>query len=533
MTEMIAVQVHCPFCNGIQSAQGSGEYVCEFCLQPFSLVAAQKEESRVVEEIKRWLDQKVGAGGMSSESVDVASRSFIFGQRMLPDLKRDVDRALEMLGGYGQHGLVRLPIAASSASKTANPLIASRSSILGLKDLRARLSSPQVSAFAAGDDQKTAVQALDRRLAEITYLSNVVEASSKGGAQGYAGAKRNLLSLLEDVAEALLSPGSDAPLRQYLAGLQARYRSLVELCSICETLTAGGFEASQLAERLGRVEDDLRAAAAQIKDSDHSPADSVPVAMGTAYEADGCRLLGRWLASYADLAPSGSISFDEFRAFAESLCRPQMSAEAKADLVDTWSQALAARTRRAPVPAYDDFSWLDPAIEASRAKKTFGFLGNEERVVDVQRFLLPVWLGSVSYSKSSGTVFKEGVEGKCLVIANACAPSTAGVTFIDPQSPMFDSLRTPRQLPAVDIALPQSARGETTAIVLQAARSRADLLNSQVKIESLAFVAAAFVTYESKAGRRTAAFTNGASLALDPGTATYIHAARKAAQILH
>jgi hypothetical protein len=533
MTEMIAVQVHCPLCHGINSASETGDYTCGFCGEPFSLVAAQKEESRVLEDIKRWLDQKVGSAGLGSENVDSASRSYIFGQRILPDLKRDVDRALETLGGYGQHGLMRLPIAASAAGKGVNPLISNRKTILDLKNLRARLASPQVTSFAASIDHKTAVESLDRRLAEISYLSNVVEASNKGGTQGYLGAKRNLLSLLEDIGQALVNPDSDASYRAYLGGLQARYRSLVELCSICELLTTGGFEATQLADRIGQAENDLRAAAVQIADSDYSPADSVPMSMGTKQEADGCRLLRRWLSAYGGLAPSGTMSFDEFRAAIESLGRPQLSPEGKAELMETWSEALAAHARRMALPAYDDFSWVDAAVEGTRGKKTFGFLGNEEQVVEIRRFLLPVWVGTVNYSKSEGRVFKEGVEHQCMAIADACSPSASSVTFLDEQSPMFASLRAPRHLPALDIALPQSLRSEMVAVLQQAARGRPDLLNSQVRIESLAFVAAALVTYDSKQGRRVVGFTNGRSLQIGAGTAAHIDSARRAVQQFH
>src|SRR5579862_4112865 len=100
-----ATQVHCPFCNAAHPVQGAGSYTCEFCLQPFSVQDAQREEARLLDEIKAWVEQRVGGAGPAS-GVDLASRAYIFQQKVLPDLRRDVDRALERLGGFGQFPLV-------------------------------------------------------------------------------------------------------------------------------------------------------------------------------------------------------------------------------------------------------------------------------------------------------------------------------------------------------------------------------------------------------------------------------------------
>ena len=128
---MKAVQVHCPFCNAAQAPRADGKNVCDFCLQPFTLVDATREEARLLEEIKDWLQQKVGAAGLAPGSVDVSSRSYIFQQRILPELRRDVNRSLEVVGGFGQVALVTPPT--GGVRREPNPLVDARREILGLK----------------------------------------------------------------------------------------------------------------------------------------------------------------------------------------------------------------------------------------------------------------------------------------------------------------------------------------------------------------------------------------------------------------
>ena len=54
---MQSVQVHCPFCNATAEPRSEGRYICDFCLQPFSVVDAQREESRLLQEIRAWVEQ--------------------------------------------------------------------------------------------------------------------------------------------------------------------------------------------------------------------------------------------------------------------------------------------------------------------------------------------------------------------------------------------------------------------------------------------------------------------------------------------
>src|SRR5437870_3690848 len=101
-----AVQLRCPFCNGAASGQPGETRVCEYCLQPFTIAQAQNEADRLRDEIKSWLDEKLGSStNVANSSADVSSRLFIFQQRVLPDLRRDVNRAMERVGSFGHHAL--------------------------------------------------------------------------------------------------------------------------------------------------------------------------------------------------------------------------------------------------------------------------------------------------------------------------------------------------------------------------------------------------------------------------------------------
>lgn len=535
MTNVTAIQIHCPFCNGAQTPSQDSQYVCEFCLQPFTVVQAQKEESRLMEEIKGWLEKKVGSAGLSPGSVDTSSRAFIFQQKVLPDLRRDVDRALESLGTYGQFALVPLPVATPGPSGIGpNPLVQARQEILKLKNLRARLASEQVTAFAIGDDDKTMIQTLDRRMADVVYLSNVADAANRRDAQGYATARRNLSSLLDEIGQSLALEGtSDLKLGGFLSGLKGRYQGLAEVCSICEEISGENeITGEPVADRLDAIRANLLNAAEVIEKSDYSPADSMPMVVGVRQEAAALMLLARWLRAYEILARKGGLSFTRFVAEANALYDDRTySPEAKADMVEGCSFVVRAIRGEVLVPVYDDLGWVDGWVEGSRAKKSFGMFGAEERVLSIEKFLLPVWVASVSFSRSAGKVFKQGVESKCLAVVDACGPSAGKVFFASSDTdPIAVALSSKRNLSSRSVALPTSTAGVAQTAFELAAKARPDLQNPRVQIRGLAFVPAATASLESKNGRRDLAGCLSGQIPIDPGVKAQVAVSRQALQ---
>jgi hypothetical protein len=525
-----AVQVHCPFCNGVQAVQADGNYTCDFCLQPFSIVQAQKEETRLLEEIRGWLDKRIGSAGAAASGVDASSRSYIFQQRILPDLRREVDRALEVVGSYGQFQLVPVPVPAPSPTgRGINPLVASRKDILALKNLRARLQSEYIRSFAIGEDDQAVVQSLDRRLAEIMGLSNVADAANRRDTNGYATARRNLGAVLTEIGESLgMETNPDPTFKPFLAALQERYKGLVELCRICEEVSSpNAVSGASLADRAEAIAATLRQAARAVEASQYSPADAMPVVISTQGEAVSAEYLARWLRTYDSLASKSLQPFPRFVGELSAVVHGgKHTAEAATELAEGCAWLVRVVRGEIAVPVYEDHSWGDGWVEGARAKKSLGVFGAEERVTYILHFMLPVWVADISFSKSTGAVFKEGVEAKCVGLVEATAPSAAKACFLhDRTSSLAQALDFPRVLSRRSVALPGSTAKAAEQALKLACSSRLDMLQAQIRLRGIAFLPAVYAYYESKKGNRALAACAGGQVPVEPGVHASIQSA--------
>src|SRR5206468_9710247 len=119
-------------------------------------------------------------------------------QRVLPDLRRDVDRAMERVGSFGHHALIEPPISVDAVrTRDMNPLIARRSEVLALRSLQSRLESQEVSVFVVDGSSRDAVEQMNRRSADLMHLSNVAESARRLDTAGYQSARKNLEALCE------------------------------------------------------------------------------------------------------------------------------------------------------------------------------------------------------------------------------------------------------------------------------------------------------------------------------------------------
>lgn len=500
------IQVNCPSCNAAQAQTGTGQYECEYCLQPFTAVDAQREESRLQDEIKAWIDQRIGAAGAAPGNVDAASRAFIFREKMLPDLRRDVDRTLELLGPYGQFPLVSVPVRTDApGTGVPNPLLAQRQQIIGFKGLRARLTSDNVKDFALGDGERASVQSLDRRVADALHLSNVVEAAARRDQSGYAAARRNLESLTKELGESLaVESRSDPSFTAYLGGLQTRYQALAELCRTCEELSATSYvDADSCGARLDQISGSLQDASKVIESSNYSPADSMPIVMGINAEVNACSLLSRWVSAYNKLGSRRQISFAQFMQQIDPLTLGgHIPADRQANLLEAFVTVTQAASGAVACTVVNDFTWTDSWAEGARKKKSLGLFGAEESLRHLQRFFVPVWVAAVRYSVSAGAVFASGQERQCVTVVDACAPTVDGVLVIKDQAhPLATAIAYPQQIGSMPVALPRSDRGTALSVMQQAVHSRPDFLNPVVEIRGLGFLAAAVASYQSSSGQ--------------------------------
>jgi len=520
----VASQVHCPFCNAAQPVQAAGAYTCEFCLQPFSVHDAQREEARLVDEIKAWVEQRVGPGG-SASGVDIASRAYIFQQKVLPDLRRDVDRSLERLGGYGQFPLVTVPVRAPvQQSYTPNPLVAYRREILSLKGLKARLGSEEVIAFATRDADKLAIRYMDRHLTSLVHLSNVAEAAASRTARGYAAARKNLEVMIEDVAQSLPTEGAqDRALGAFLYALQQRYQALAEICRICEEADSGNpIAGAPLAERAEAAAANLSVTAQHVEASNYAPADTMPVVVAIHQEAAAARALGRWLRAYDRIAGRSQVPFPVFVGDVDGLTGGgSVGPEAQAELLDAVAHVLNAARGIAGVPAVADFNWVGAWAEQARQKKSFGMFGVEEQLAHVEQFMSPFWVADISFSRKQGAVFASGQEQRAVAVVDACAPAPQHVVVLE-SAPLVNALESQASLAGVPVAMPRSSPSQASAVLMQALRGRPEYLNPRLRIRGLAFFGAAMATYTGGASPRTATACLNSLVSIDGFAATQI-----------
>lgn len=529
-----AIQVHCPYCNAAQAQNPGGNYECEFCLQPFTIVQAQSEESRLLEEIRTWMQDKVGGAAAGGGAVDASSRAYIFQQKMLPDLRRDVDRALELMGAYGQHPLVLPPVdVALSSPPMPNPLLSNRTQILGLKGLRARIGSPDVTSFAVTPDDQGAVGSLERRLSDFMHLSNVVEATARRTTAGYASARRNLETLIGeldgDIQRAVGQPGRP----EFLGALKNRYGSLAELCRINEQLCGQqGVSAPEISPRLEQISAHLEQTAQYVEGLTYDPAETMPVAIGIHQEAAGAGSLRSWLDAYGAIARSGQVPFpgfvEEMKAlYAHTAPEPSTLAQ----MLTNVAEVVRAARGEVAVLATDDFHWVDGWIESGREKKSLGLFGNEEQVAAVDRFMMPVWMADVTFSKSTGKVFAQGVEDREVALVDACAPNPGSVRFFTASSELVaGSFASPRAMPYSSVALPSSTQAAAVGSIQQAVAGRPELKNAQIHVRGLAYLPAAVVSYQSKRGEREAGACLGGKIPILSNARQNFHAAQQLMQ---
>lgn len=530
---MEVTQILCPSCHGAQTAATSGNHECEYCLVPFTVVDARREEQRQKTQDEGWLNQRLG-GSVGGAGVDAASRAFIFRQRLLPDLRRDVDRAMEGFTNYRQHALVLPPVPVPPPkTQSRNPLLDQRDTVLGLSGLRGRLGNDAILGFAMGQEDQAALQAMERRMADVVHLSNVADAGARRDEVGYAAARRNLEALIVELDESLAAETGDAALTGFLGALRSRYAAMAEFARVCESVCAENSVAgSELAGRLDVIAEQLAAAAGALQDSTYDATQTMPCVVGMQVEGAALRVFARWLRAYDVVTARSLTPFPEFLRDIEALCTGAATGpEAKADLLEATAEAIRTIRGERDVPVLTDFGWVGGWTEAGRAKKTWGLFGNEETVQGSVQFLAPVWVADVGFSAATGAVFKEGVEARVVAIVDACAPEPGRVTFLDgAQAPVADALAHPGRLAGGDVALPRSTAAAAAGAFTQAAKGRQNMLNARVQVRGLAWLPAAVVQFSSPKGERTAIACLGGAVTLTDAAVRQVQVTRQIVQ---
>ena len=379
----VAEQIRCPSCGGVQEMQAGEHYECRFCLAPFTYRHAQEAENRQIAEIKAWVEQRIGSQGQTGDGgIDASSRAYLFRTNLLPSLQTAHDRALEAAFGFEQFPL--LPSVRPSAADARNPLLQRRDEVLTLRELRARLASPDVQTFAVTEDDRCKIAALDNRLEEIVGLSNAAHAAMQGTSEGFAAARHNL--------EALLASGHlDADVADRYRAL-ARFASLMERALASRTLTGAALapEAEGIAEELTDV-------ATRLEHQDRAALGDSLAAIAARKEANRAAEFGRMLRSYDAIVRRADIGFVTFVEDTLAILGHAAADDGGGELFESCAGAFRALRGEVPARVHESFDWARPLAEGRRKGKWLrvfglGFLGLTEDISDLEEMFVPFWL---------------------------------------------------------------------------------------------------------------------------------------------
>ena len=440
---MNSTSLECPRCGGPPAhtpVDPSASIACPWCGARYERIGAEKALRELRNEIGLWLEKATGAaaGLGGADAVDVATRSFLFNDRILPGIRRDVRRELdEEIGDVLGSPILVPPVIGSLPGFGGEDavLVTQRERILGLRALRARLDAPEVAAFATSAADKLALARLAVEVDRTMLASNAAFALASSGIAASAGLVRtNLTHLRESAAETAIEtatdPGGAALLRAFDVRCVAAVSALDALMAQPPDLAALEACAARLEETanwlLTSESRDLRAALAST--GVHRDATAVRILVAIAREASriGLPALGVVEAMHA-LAP---------------WLQGATNAEDAIALVRQWTLLIAANRCGATLPVVTDTSWGRAAVEAARQ-------GNEQPgQIDV--VLAPFWAMPARHAKAEGFLFVSGkqYEGIAVVPASAAGDATVLLQAQEPMSALVQqAIATPSRPP--------------------------------------------------------------------------------------
>jgi len=472
----VTEEVRCPSCGGAQETGPGEHYECRFCLTPFTYRGAQEAQQRLVEEIRAWVEQRVGgSGGEGTGGIDASSRAYLFRRNLLPSLQTAHDRAMEATLGYQRFPL--LSGLRGNGATSGNPLDRERGELQPIKTLRARMASPDVGNFVMTDDDRATIRRLDMELQVVQGLSNVVSAVAEGTARGYAAARNSFEVLLE---EADLHPAT-----------ADRFRALAELAGMLErALDAQSLSGTAMAEEADRLAATLAEVAGRLGQVDNVGVETSLSSVAALKEAEHARDLARWLRAYDAVVRRVDLPFSAFVAEAAELLG--VRADDNADrVVESCAQVQRAVRGEVPVLVHDRFDWTAPLAEGERKGKWLamiglGFLGLTESVGSVEELYVPFWLLEAGGSR--------WLVDACQVTSEPVLRLDDGWRDVALGSPSV--LRRPLPVPAPGIGA--EAAEQRVRSALRSAGSH----NAEVSDARLALLPAARIEYERK-GRTT------------------------------
>ncbi len=514
---VVAKSLDCPACMAALPLDESWEeksvITCTYCGQAFALGTAEEEMERLRADIQMWISQLAGSTATSS-TVDEASRSYIFREKVFPRLRTACDRATEVYA-LSRHQplfnfplmdlLAKTPFSEALAMSPANEVLAAN-----MKDTLARLRAPAVRAFAVRGEDTRALTGLQVQCQELVHFGNARRQISNGTPDGYEKAISNLDAVVE-LYEDLTGSGVDDAADLFYEGMTERVKAVQEAIEAVRQLTveSAGFAAEETAATLDRCATNCEESATKIQQSETLPNVAIPAADAARADAAAIRHCASVVTLYdrVDLG-SENAGFEEFTLGLSRLIRQVRPQGATATWLGAFVNALYAHLSALDgeqivhaVPA--TYEWADQAA-ASRCQS--GFLGGSETYAIEEKVLLPVWAAHLCFSESTGRIIKRGHSAECTLLLDAsrhgsACVSVSGDAFETSCSAVRKgSASLPKSTPVV---LPVVAREEAVATVKSQIAQHEEFHGGYADLDCLVYIPAVRVSYSWKKGDRS------------------------------
>lgn len=495
---MTASALECPTCGGPAAQQPvdpSAPLLCPWCGTSYERLGAEEALKALHAEIDQWLQQTTGAtaSDAGATSIDSATRSFLFNDRILPEARRDVRRAIdEEIGDVLGSPILVPPMLARLPGFTGDDavLLSARDRILALRGLRARLEAEDVAAFAASAADRLALHKVLAEIDRTMLASHAASALASSGITASRELVRNNLERLQQgarqsVAEAVTDPGGAAVSRAFELRCEC-------ILGAVDALRAKPPQLDKLEASASRLEE----AAQWLLTTESRDLRGALASTGVHRDATALRILAAVANEAARLALPALELIESMQALAPCFERAASPDDAIA-VATACALGVAAMTRGAAIPAVTDTSWGRVAVEAARQ--------GDERAGQIDVVLAPFWFMSARHAKAEGFLFVSGkqVEGFALVAASSASDAAL---LLGPQEPVTlhiqQALAAPCRAPwQVDLPLtgPSAARQAARTVM----RSH-ELKNVALSEAALVYLPVGVVQLEGSRGRRTA-----------------------------
>lgn len=508
--------VACPECSAAleDTSVAPGSVVrCGFCRATFTFKQAQEQTERASNELKHWLDQMVVESG-SAGAVDATSRKFIFAEKIYPALQLDYRRGMELYDDVHEYPLISFDALNTMPRFAPNDhaLVRSTETIPRLRALSLKLNSPLVASFALAEDDRRKLRDLDVGASNLVYLANVAKLLVQPSPEAYQSAKENLMALDKEYAE-YLTLTHDLGYRKYLEAMRTRLEANVQVLDILARVFTpdADFAPQVFLQELEIVRTKYQEAHQLCDESTHNPIMVVPLKSGLEREEKILALIEAILTSYRIGYQKRPLTFlyyyNDLKVLLGALARNPNDPMQLVTAIEQINTILIARRGEPALRFVDDWNWCANQVEMGRKQSLFG---GGEIVASQAPYWHPFWFATIRYSIAKGAIFTSGVEqaGYMLMDATNDNATPVVVTATTPTYPsVHNSVQLVRPSDATPILPPLVARATADRAINAAARRVPDWRTVQTKIESVVYLPALIVTYQSKSGSRQAFYS--------------------------